>query len=224
MAGPMDLRRSSVIAACIATMLAAGPAFAQGPKAAGTITARMQGDWDTLDPQRTRATYGYQMVYALYGRLVSLDAGKIVPRVATSWEVGASEIKLKIRPGVTCSDGSALTPSMIAASLERLGAPETKSPYAYRTIGRAGYTVVGDDAAGTVRLSLKAPNSDLLLGVAMPWASIICKAGLDNPDALASKTFGSGPFTLAEVTRGASYTLKARPDYAWGPNGATTAS
>ncbi len=218
------MRRSSVIAACIAALLAISPALAQGPKPSGTITARVQGDWDTLDPQRTRATYGYQMVYALYDRLVSLDSGKIVPSVATSWELGASEITLKIRPGVTCSDGSALTPSVIAASLERLGAPETKSPYAYRTIGRAGYTVVGDDAAGIVRLSLKAPNSDLLLGLAMPWASIICKAGLDNPDALASKTFGSGPFTLTEVKRGASYTLKARPDYAWGPNGAATAT
>jgi peptide/nickel transport system substrate-binding protein len=131
---------------------------------------------------------------------------------------------LKLRPGVTCADGSAMTPSVVAASLERLGHPDTKAPYAYRTLGRAGYAVTADDAAGTVKLSLKAPHSDLLLGLAMPWASVICKAGLENPEALASKTFGSGPFTLEDVKRGASYTLKARPDYAWGPNGAATAT
>ncbi len=219
--------RLGIIAACAATGLALGlpgAASAQSPAPSGTIRARVQGDWDTLDPQRTRATYGYQMVYSLYDRLVALENGKIVPSVATAWDLGPSEITLKIRPGVTCADGSALTPSAIAASLERLGAPDTKSPYAYRTIGRAGYSVVGDDKAGTVQLKLNAPNSDLLLGLAMPWASIICKAGLDNPDALAAKTFGSGPFTLAEVKRGDSYTLKARPDYAWGPSGAQTAA
>jgi peptide/nickel transport system substrate-binding protein len=218
--------RSPVTVACAAATLFGfcGPALAQTPAPSGTITARVQGDWDTLDPQRTRATYGYQMVYALYDRLVALENGKIAPSVATSWDLGPSEITLKIRPGVTCSDGSALTPSVIAASFERLGAPDTKSPYAYRTIGRAGFSAVGDDNAGTVKLKLNAPNSDLLLGLAMPWASIICRAGLDNPDALAAKTFGSGPFTLAEVKRGDSYTLKARPDYSWGPNGAATAT
>jgi peptide/nickel transport system substrate-binding protein len=210
-------KRAPVTAACAAATLFGfcSPAIAQTLAPSGTITARVQGDWDTLDPQRTRATYGYQMVYALYDRLVALENGKIAPSVATSWDLGPSEITLKIRPGITCSDGSALTPSVVAASFERLGAPDTKSPYAYRTIGRAGYSAVGDDNAGTVKLKLNAPNSDLLLGLAMPWASIICKAGLDNPDALAAKTFGSGPFTLAEVKRGDSYALKARPDYAW---------
>jgi len=49
--------RFMLLAAC--AIAVAGPARAQAP--AGTITARMGGDWDTLDPQKTRATYGYQM-------------------------------------------------------------------------------------------------------------------------------------------------------------------
>jgi peptide/nickel transport system substrate-binding protein len=224
----MSRRNTRLVAFALAIAAAAlmpvPPSLAQGPQPAGTITARMAGDWDTLDPQKTRATYGYQMAYALYDRLVAIDAGKIVPSLAASWELGANEITLKLRPDVTCADGSRITPSVVAASFQRLGNPDTKAPYAYRTLGRAGYDVTADDTAGTIKLSLHAPNSDLLLGLAMPWASVICKAGLDNPDALAAKTFGSGPFTLEDVKRGASYTLKARPDYAWGPNGAATAT
>jgi peptide/nickel transport system substrate-binding protein len=222
---PGAWKRAVALAAILGVAgLLAPPTLAQTAKPSGTITARMAGDWDTLDPHKTRTTYGYQIVYSVYDRLVALEGGKIVPSLATSWDLGPSEITLKLRPGVTCADGSKLTASVVAASLERMGNPDTKAPYAYRTIGRAGYTVTGDDAAGTVRLTLKAPLSDLLLGLAMPWASIICKAGLDSPDTLAGKTYGSGPFTLEDVKRGTSYTLKARADYAWGPNSATTAT
>ncbi|HET6234897.1 MAG TPA: ABC transporter substrate-binding protein [Acetobacteraceae bacterium] len=217
------LPRLACLGGLLASVTLTGTAAAQGPMPSGTIKARMGGDWDTLDPQRARATYGYQMIYSLYDRLVSLEDGKIVPSLAASWEVGPNEITLKLRQGVTCADGSPITPEVVAASLQRLGAADTKAPYAYRTLGRSGFTVTPDAAAGTVRLTLSAPNSDLLLGLAMPWASIICKAGLDHPDTLAAQSAGSGPFTLAEVKRGDSYTLKARPDYAWGPTGASTA-
>jgi ABC-type oligopeptide transport system substrate-binding subunit len=65
-----------------AALLLALPSLAQSPKPSGTITARMAGDWDTLDPQKTRATYGYQMVYSLYDRLVALESGN-APVMAT---------------------------------------------------------------------------------------------------------------------------------------------
>ncbi len=197
------------------------PAVAQsGP----TVTVRLGGDWDTLDPHLTRTEYGYQMVYALYDRLVAIDTdGTIIPALAASWDAAPDSVKLTLRKDATCSDGTAVKPSVVAASLERMGAPETKAPYTYRVIGTDGYKVTHDDAAGTVTITTAKPFSDLLTGLAMPFASIICPAGLKDPASLQSQPAGSGPYTLEKAVRGDSYTLAARPNYTWGRKGRTTA-
>jgi peptide/nickel transport system substrate-binding protein len=186
----------------------------------GSVSLRMLfGDWDTLDPHKTRVISGYQIALALYDRLVSVDAaGNVVPALAESWTLSADSISLVLKSDVTCADGTPLTASAVATSLERMGAPETEAPYTYRTIGKAGYSVTADDAARTVSIELNAPHSDLLLGLAMPWASIVCPAGLEDPESMTTAASGSGPYTLEESVRGDSYTLVARTDYEWGPD------
>jgi peptide/nickel transport system substrate-binding protein len=91
-------------------------------------------------------------------------------------------------------------------------------------LGSAGYTATADAASGKVTITTKEPFSDLLLGLAMPWASIVCPAGLNDLDAMKSKAFGSGPFTLQDSVRGSKYTLVARPGYHWGPGGMSTSA
>lgn len=191
----------------------------------GTITARLPGDFDTLDPHKTRNTNGYQLAFALYDRLVARDEkGTVVPYLASSWDVTATSFTGKLRGDATCSDGSKVTATVVADSFKRLGNPDTNAPYSYRTLGRAGFTAIGDDAAQTIKITLNAPNSDLLLGLTMPWASVVCGAGLKDPSTLDMKPSGSGPFALEAAKRGDSYTLKARPDFKWGQQGLTTAS
>jgi peptide/nickel transport system substrate-binding protein len=84
--------------------------------------------------------------------------------------------------------------------------------------------VVGDDAAWTVTVKTNAPFSDLLLGMAMPWSSIVCPAGLQAPDKLLMQPSGSGPYTLdaSRSVRGDHYTLVPRPGYDWGAWGMKT--
>ncbi len=183
----------------------------------------MTGDVDTLDPHRTRSTVGYQFALALYDRVVTLDAnGKVAPYLATSWQVSANSITLTLSKDATCSDGTPLTASVVAASLRRLGAPETRAPYAVRTFGVGGYTVTADEAAAKVTVTLNRPFSDMLLGLAMPWSSIVCPAGLADQDTLGSKSFGSGPYVFERAVRGTTYTLVARKDHKWAPKGANT--
>jgi len=187
------------------------------------VAIRLAGDVDTFDPHRTRSTIGYQFALSLYDRLLSVDAnGKVIPFLATRWQVTPNSITLNLRTDATCSDGTKVTPSVVAASLRRLGAPDTRAPYAARTFGTSGYQVTADDAAATVTVTLNRPFSDMLLGLAMPWASIVCPAGLQDVNALASKSFGSGPYVLARSVRASGYTLEARQGYAWGPRGAET--
>ncbi len=192
--------------------------------AADKATIRIGADYDSLDPVKTVTSDGYQLVNVLYDRLVALDEkGTPVPALAESWSGDASRTVFKLRKGVTCSDGTALTATAAAAALTRLGAKETNAPMAYRTVGIAGYSAVGDDAAGTVTLTMTAPFSDLLIGLAMPWASIVCPSGLKDTEALGSTPSGTGPYTLdkAASVRGSHYVLKLRPDHAWDSSGAT---
>lgn len=188
---------------------------------AQTITLRTGSDFDTLDPAKSRIADGFQLITALYDRLVVLDAeGRPLPSLAESWTAEGLTTTFRLRDGATCSDGAPLTASAVAASLNRLADPETNAPYRVRTFGAPQAVAVGDDAANTVALTLGAPFSDLFIGLAMPWASIVCPAGLADPNALATAPQGSGPYVLSQEgsLRGSNTVLRARTDYAWGPD------
>ena len=51
---------------------------------------------------------------------------------------------------------------------------------------------------------------------------IVCAAGLADRSILAAGTDGTGPFVLEEAVANDHYTYRARDDYAWGPDGATS--
>lgn len=218
----MTMARSSLhplgilLAVAIALTACAGPGGG-GVRSGRDVVVRLNSDWDSLDPAKTRTTYGYQLVTALYDRLVTVADGKVVPYLAESWTQTPDTVRLTLRPGARCASGTELTPTMVAASLRRLGAKETAAPYASLVFGGSGYTVTADDAARTVTVRTGRPYSDLLVGLAQPMASIVCPEGLRATDTLAATPAGSGPYTLAASTRGASYRLTARPGYAWGP-------
>jgi peptide/nickel transport system substrate-binding protein len=144
--------------------------------------------------------------------------GKIIPQVATSWEVTADSAVFQIRKGETCSDGSALTPTVIAQSFERLADPATGSSYVSRLFPGGGAVIKGDDAAGTLTFTLKAPNSDLLVAVANV-GQIVCGAGLADPASLATQPSGAGVYRLADSKRGNEYVFERRDDMLSLPDG-----
>jgi peptide/nickel transport system substrate-binding protein len=205
--------------------LAVAMLLSGGPLAARTVTIRLGADFSSLDPAKTLTTDGYQMASVLYDRLLAIRAdGTLGPGLATAWKATNDTATFTIKQDATCSDGTKVTPSVVAASLTRMNAKETNAPYAYRSVGSAGYTVTGDDAAWTVTVKTNAPFSDLLVGMAMPWTSIVCPAGLKDPDKLVAQPSGSGPYTLdaSRSVRGDHYTLVPRPGYDWGPWGMKT--
>ena len=209
--------------------LLAGAATAQD--ASTTIYAHLTQDFDVLDPHLTNTTLGYQMAITFYDRLVAMDDdGTIIPSLATSWEgSGADALTLNLNPAAVCTDGTPLNAEAVANSLSRMGANDTGAPFVYRTLGGAAgateerYSVSHDNAAGAVTITMHEPFGALLVGLAMPWASIICPAGIENPDLLIEGPQGSGPYALAESIRGDRYVAQARPEYTWGARGTTTA-
>jgi peptide/nickel transport system substrate-binding protein len=192
---------------------------------ANEVSIRLIWDFDTLDPHKTLQEGAMQIGLATYDRLLAFDKdGKIIPGIVEKYDITPNSFTGTLKPGIKCSDGTALTASMVAASLTRMGAKETAAPYAYRVIGKTGFTATGDDASRVVSIKLNAPNTDMGTGLAMPYSNIICPKGLADPELLKSQTFGTGAFTLDSSLRGDSYTLKARSDWKWGPEGITTSA
>jgi peptide/nickel transport system substrate-binding protein len=189
--------------------------------AGGTVRIRLDSDFDSLDPARYGTTQSQTMVIALYDRLIALTPdGKLKPWLASSWKTKPNGVSLTIRDGATCGDGTPVTAEVVAASLRRLGAPETAAPNGAFTFGPAGSTVTA--RGNQVTVVTKQPWHDLLRSLAMPWSGIVCPAGLEDQEALNAKSFGSGPYELTEAQRGRRYVLTARKDYDWGPEGLST--
>ncbi|WP_433413176.1 ABC transporter substrate-binding protein [Microtetraspora malaysiensis] len=182
----------------------------------------MAGAPDSLDPFKTVTGTSTPITYATYDTLVQYNpkTKAYIGVVAKSWEVTPASIKFQLRSDVKCRDGSALTPTDIAASLRAYMDPKTGSPYATRWLGRAPLTFTADDAGSTLTITAAKPFGALLAGLKM--VPLVCPAGLKDRAKLASGAEGSGPYELADSKPGISYTLKLRDDYTWGPNGMTS--
>jgi peptide/nickel transport system substrate-binding protein len=182
------------------------------------VTARLPFPAGTLDPQTWSDGSAQVLASYAYDAPVALRDGKIVPQLASKWDVTPTSADLTIRDDVTCSDGSKLTAAEVADSINRMKSKESPAPNASAIFGSPdGFDAQADDAANTVSVKLDAPYGDLLYGLTQ--VNVICRAGLKNPDQLKRKTFGSGPWVLDSTVSGDRYTYRSRKGYKWGPGG-----
>jgi peptide/nickel transport system substrate-binding protein len=77
--------------------------------------------------------------------------------------------------------------------------------------------VSADDSNWTVSFHFGTPFGGYLFGFAQPQASVVCPAGLANPNALRTGFYGSGPYELVSTTLDQNIVLRLRPDWTWGP-------
>lgn len=190
--------------------------------AGGTVVERLGGDYTGFDfLSSVLNTPGTLVITAFYDRLVSYDAGgNLTGYVARSWKTTANSVTFTVRTDVKCTDGTVLKPSDIAASVRAVlaAAPLTG---ASRLFGTGPFTVTSDEAAATVTVASVSPFTNMISGFTDPYASIVCPAGLADPKAMATRTFGTGPFTLVSAVHGDGVTGQVRKDWAWGPGGVT---
>jgi peptide/nickel transport system substrate-binding protein len=191
---------------------------ASGDAAIRTVLA---SDPSSFDPARAQGQQTFQMVSLLYDTLLRRDgASTLVGGLASKWEtVSASEYLFTIRDGATCSDGTPITASVVAGSLQHLAAPETASTWKNLVFGQGEAAIAADDASKQVRITLSQPFTTLPQGLAIAQTGIVCPAGLADLDGLAAGRVAgafSGPYTLAEANAGMGYTFALREDYnAW---------
>ncbi|MFF0320794.1 ABC transporter substrate-binding protein [Nonomuraea angiospora] len=204
-------------AACGGTT--SGPEQQGKPATGGTFTFAIPADPGVLDPAMGMLTVTNNVLALAYDTLVSVDdSGKIVPELAEKWDVKPESVTFTLRKGVTCSDGSPVTPSNVADNVNHIADPAAKSPI-YGVFVPAGMKAKADDAAGTVTLSMPEPFSFILESTRMMF--IVCGKGVKDRASIARATSGSGPYQLTEAVPSDHYTFKVRRDYAWGPAGAT---
>lgn len=130
-----DITRALLVVGLLA---AAAPTLAaQVP--AGTALAEKQelvrnngSEPSSLDPHKVESDVEFNIISDLFEGLVSVSpGGEIQPRLAAKWENKDNTVwTFHLRPGVTWSDGTAITAQDIVWSWQRLVSPATASPYA----------------------------------------------------------------------------------------------
>lgn len=217
------LGRSLVAAGVIAAAVVSLAACGTGASATSTDTVSMSLNTDpaTFDPALAKGGDDFTVARLLFDTVVRRDENNtLAGGIASTWSTeDAAHYTLTIRSGLSCSDGTAITPTVVANSLTRFAAKDTGSSGRTLALGSATATFTPDDTAGTVTIALSAPWSDFLTGLTLPQAGIVCPAGLADPKGLAAGTVNgafSGPYTLTKSQPAVQYDLALRADYkAW---------
>lgn len=219
------------IAVSVAGVLVVGALAACSPGGAGRdqtadpdvdlgapVAVGLAADWQTMDHQVNPANLMWWQTGG-YDRLTAVYDGEVVPYLAESWEVADDNTSatFTLRKDAVCQDGTPVTPQVVADSFQRLFTEPKKGINMTHTFGAGPWSVSADEAEGTVTISTETPFRALVQGVASGEASIVCPAGLANPEALQTGFFGSGPYTLESAVHGSAVVLKKNPDWTWGP-------
>lgn len=138
----------------------------------------------SLDPHKVESDIEFNIISDLFEGLVSVTpAGAIQPRLAERWENKDNLLwTFHLRPGLTWSDGTAITAQDIVWSWQRLVSPATASPYASYpgnmhidnareiALGQQGPETLGVKALNdsTLQVTLSQPNAAFLAMLAHP--------------------------------------------------------
>ncbi len=180
-----------------------------------TFTMTLSADPGSLDPHFLSNSITQQATRFLYDSLLNLDPdGKLVSGLAQSWEGTTTTVTYTLRKGITCSNGTPLTPEIVAANINFVGDPANNSTRTGIYVP-PGATATADAAAETVTVTSATPEPFLARNVG--GLPIVCASGSKDRSILSQGSDGTGMYTVSEVAPGDHYTLTRRKDYAWGP-------
>jgi peptide/nickel transport system substrate-binding protein len=179
------------------------------------------GDPGKLDPQQTAGNLAQEVAEFNYDTLVhQLPGGKFVSGLATKWKVlSLTKVRFTLHSGVTCTDGTKLTASVVKKNLDYVANPKNASPLRDLYVP-SDSTTVANNKKRTVTVTFPSANPFPLQGLGS--VHMVCSKGLANRGSLLNGADGSGPYKMVGVSPGSKYTFKLRKGYKWGPNGATS--
>lgn len=224
-----ERRRLSVAALTAAGVVAltgcGSPSSVAGAGGSGATGQGSTGEVDTNATLRVGATVATSLdpvaapeavrtlmsTWPVYDRLLQVtEDGQYAPMLATEWAFSdnGTTLDLKLREGVTFTDGAPFNGDAVKANLERYRAA-TGSASATATAVISSVDVV---APNEVKLRLSRPTTTILNTIAIPiGGAMISPNALGNSD-LATKPVGTGAYVLESFEPGQRITYKRRSD------------
>lgn len=219
--GAVALAAVLVVAACGSPPQGAAPAAATGePRSGGEMSIIAVQEPRSLDPAQLSNSYGTHGAVgnALYGQLLRLDpmTGVVTPALAESASTTDGRTwTLKLRPGVTFSDGTPFDAAAVKVNWDRMKDPVTAIPSNVSLVAVIESTRVVD--ATTLEFTFKAGQETANFEKALASGGLTYvaspKALAAGPQAFDAKPVGAGPFVLESWTRGGELTLVRNPTY-----------
>jgi oligopeptide transport system substrate-binding protein len=232
---PQIIITSLLIAAVIGGALAFNIGFASNstskqPTAVLHWANEGISDLYTLDPAKGPDFNARQAMQLIYTGLVRFGPHfRIMPDAAQSWTIDQKgrRYTFHLRPGVRFADGSPLTASDVAVSLNRVFDPLNHGSSLLDVI--QGATAVeqghGETASGirvlnrrTISITLSHADGSFLAKLANPDGYIVpAKAVSSNLRRWSERPFGAGPFMVSRWVHNYSLLLVPNPYYYGGP-------
>ena len=219
----MRLRLAGMLAALVATSVAAPATAGETPKRGGTLTYMIPADAPPSFDGHRESTYAtVHAVAPFYSVLIRIDpdnpasttdfACDLCTEMPTPTD-GGTTYAFKIRQGVKWHDGTPLTAADVAASFNAIIFP----PEGVLSARVGNYVMVDKVSApdpATVVFQLKFATGAFLPALANPFNWIYQKAVLDkDPHWYEKNVRGSGPFKFAGYETGQSIKGERNPDY-----------
>ena len=209
-----------VLSACGSGGTSSGPGGGD-PLIDGTFRFALEADPGALNPVMTASSATGEISRLAYDSLVyqDPDTSKVGPWLAEKWDETPTSASFTIREGVTCTDGSTLTPQTVADNINFVANPDNGSRLRGSVVP-TGASATADPATRTVTVNTATPSPFLLLNVGR--LPILCEAGVKDPTASNKASLGTGMFQVTEIAAGSHYTFERREGYNWGPDGTTS--
>ena len=189
-------------------------------KKGGTLSIAIRNvDYDTFDPHVSAFSQAAYVFRNVFDRLVYLDEdANTIPWLATSWKANknVTEWTLKLRKGVTFSDGSPLNAEVIVFNFNRMKDPATGSKQAGPLLGKFNRAEIVDDM--TVKAYFDEPYALLPFALSSPFMGIVSQAAVEKyGDKFNENLIGSGPMIFENEVPNVEVTLRKNQNYFWSP-------
>ena len=213
------MKRLFILAACVALLSLAAPAFAQ--KAGGTLKIAHRDNPPSASIHE-EATISTVMPFAgIYNNLVQFDqknrqdsGDDILPELATEWkwENGGKDLTFKLRDGVKWHDGKPFSSADVKCTWDMLkGGEDSKLRRNPRKIWYFNLKEVTVNGPSEVTFHLERPQPSLLTMLAGGHSPVYpCHVPVEQ---MRTKPIGTGPFKFDRLKQNESIRVVRNPDY-----------
>lgn len=187
-----------------------GQAWAQAPRAGGTLKMAWASSPRTIDPALTIQGDEYMITQNVYDNLTRVDEKlQVHPMLATQWssDAQARVWTFTLRKGVKFHHGRELKASDVVFTFERVLDPKTGSP-GRTALGPIEKVEAVDDY--TVRFRMSSLFADLPVNLGATFGRIL---PADRADKIVSEPSGTGPFRVVEFKPGERTRMVKFADY-----------